>query len=123
MSDAARLIQQLRTYRVKPQRDTSITSLISATASSAQKTHKRLGHLIDLWEKYVPAAIAAKTAIIGLRGGTLHIAVADASVNYELDRLLREGLEQALRAEYRGTLVRVRLKVAPDQVATSPEIR
>lgn len=123
MSDAARQIEQLRKYRVKTGPETSIASIVSGVASQAQKTHRKLGQLIDLWEQHVPADISRRTAITSIRGGTLHVAVADASTNYELDRLLREGLEKALRSAYRGTLVRVRLKVSPSEVASEPEIR
>lgn len=123
MSDVARQIEQLRANRVKPGRDTSISALINSTARSAQRTHKKLGELIDLWETHVPAPLANQTAITGLRAGTLHVAVADAAARFELDRLLREGLEQTLRLAYRGTLVRVRLKVSPGEVASEPQIR
>jgi hypothetical protein len=123
VSDAARQIEQLRAHRVRPEVDTSITSIISAAASKAQKTHKQLGCLIDLWEQLLPEKLASQTAITSLRGGTVHVAAADAATHYEIDRLLREGLEQQLRASYRGTLVRVRVKVSPDEVAPTPDIR
>lgn len=123
VSDAARQIEQLRDHRVRPEVDTSISSIISAAASKAQKTHKRLGRLIDLWEQLVPEKLASQTAITSLRAGTVHVAAADAATHYEIDRLLREGLEQQLRASYQGTLVRVRVKVSPDEVAPAPDFR
>lgn len=112
MSDAARLIEQLRRDRVPPARETSISNIVNAVSKQATRTNKRLGQLIDLWLAHVPPAIAAKSTILSLRGGTLHVAVDDASTSYELDRLLREGLEQTLRAQFRSTLVRVKVRVS-----------
>lgn len=114
MADAATQIEQLRKYRCKPQRDLTVTHLIKSVAGAAQKTQRKLGALIDLWEQHVPPQLASHTAITGLRGGTLHVAVDGSATSFELDRLLREGLEQTLRSEYRGTLARVRIKIAPE---------
>ncbi len=117
MSDAANQIERLRTLRTRPARDLSITTLVGDIAERTRKTHKKFGSLIELWEANVPPVLCARTSITGLRGGTMHVAVDSAATSYELDRLLREGLEQTLRSQYRGTLMRVRLKVTPDEIA------
>jgi hypothetical protein len=116
MSDASSAIARLRELRVKPQRDLTITDLVRTYAKQASSTNKKLGELIELWEQHVPAALASRTTLISLRAGTLHVAVNDASTGYELDRLLREGLEQTLRSSFRGTLARVRLRVSSDAI-------
>ena len=41
----------------------------------------------------------------------LAVTVASSAVSYELDRLLRGGLEADIRGRFRGTLVRIRLSV------------
>ena len=110
MPHVAMRIEQLRQYRARPQRDVSIAGLIRSAATQASRTNRHLGQLIELWEQHVPAELAAKTTITALRGGVLHITVESSSVIYELDRLLREGLEQQLRSSYQGNLMRVRLR-------------
>jgi hypothetical protein len=77
------------------------------------RTHRRLGEFIDLWERTVPPRLAAQTTVTGIRAGTAHVLVESSAALYELDRLLREGVEQTLRSQYRGTLIRVRLRIGP----------
>jgi CheY-like chemotaxis protein len=120
MSDDLNEIERLRRLRQRPQRDLSIHALIESAAENARKTQKRLGAIIDLWEELMPTDMAARTRIQSLRGGTLHVAVDSSATSYELDRLLREGLEAELRSRYRGTLIRVRLRVSPNDAMGIP---
>jgi len=119
MGDQLQKVERLRGLRNRPQRDLSIDAIIRSTAETAEKTQKRLGSVIDLWEQVVPAGLVSRTRIDHLRGGTLHVSVDSSSTAYELDRLLREGLERDLRSQYRGTLMRVRVRVAPDHAFES----
>jgi hypothetical protein len=111
--DPARAIEQLRATRARRQFDHSITSIIAGTQKNAMRTHRRLGEFIDLWERTVPPRLAAQTTVTGIRAGTAHVLVESSAALYELDRLLREGVEQTLRSQYRGTLIRVRLRIGP----------
>ncbi|HRP62429.1 MAG TPA: DUF721 domain-containing protein [Phycisphaerales bacterium] len=111
--DPFKAIEQLREHRARPQRETTMDGVIRSIADSARRTHKKLGSMIELWEQLVPAEIASHTAVVGLTRGVLHVHVDSASTAYQLDRLLREGLETQLRDTYRGTLVRVRTKIGP----------
>ena len=47
------------------------------------------------------------------RGGMITILVESSSAKYQLDNLLRSGLEVRLRSEYPGPLTRVRTRLAP----------
>ena len=109
--DPAREIEKLREHRTRPERDTSIASLVRQTAESAARTHRRLGEIIELWEQVIPAELAAHTRITTLRGGMLYVDADSASDRFELDRVLREGAEQELRRRYGGTRVGVRVKI------------
>lgn len=109
--DPIRQIEFFRENRQSRQRDLSIRSLIENTADSAKRSHRKLGALIDLWEQLVPHELAEHTTLTALRGGTLHVTVDSSAAAYELDRALRGGLEQQIRGQYRGTLLRVRVKV------------
>ena len=114
MTGVSRSIHQiefLRKIRARPGRDLSVAAVIADTASSAARTHKKLGELIELWERLVPEDIASHTSLASLRGGVLHVIVDSSSTSFELDRLLRCGLTNQLRREYRGTLVRIKTRL------------
>jgi hypothetical protein len=108
-----RTIEELRRHRARPQRETSIAPIVGAWARNATRVQRRLGELIALWEELLPAEVASRTAVTGLRGGTLQVNVDSAAAMYELDRLLRGGLEQSLRERWRGSLMRVRVRLGP----------
>ncbi len=66
---------------------------------------------MDLWENVVPADLSPHTRITALRGGVAHVTVDNSATAYELDRRLREGLEQQMRRAFGKTLVRVKISV------------
>lgn len=109
---AAREIDRLRAARVRPARDLSIASLINATHKRAADVQRRLGELIEIWEALVPEELSSHTRLTALRGSVLHVAVDSSPIAFELDRLLREGLDVALRQRYRRTLTRVKVTLA-----------
>jgi predicted nucleic acid-binding Zn ribbon protein len=111
MTDAAGQINRLRTWRVREPRDTAIAPLIAQTAAEARRTRTRLGSLVDLWEALVPGDLAAHSRVTALRGGVAHVTASSSSVAYELDRRLREGLQQQMRRAFGRTLVRVKITV------------
>ncbi len=59
----------------------------------------------------LPDALASHTRVTAVRGGVVHVTVDTSATAYELDRRLREGLEQQMRRAYGKTFVRVRVKV------------
>ncbi len=113
MSRSIHQLEQLRKLRCRPQPDLSISALIANTATEATKSHKKLGELIELWERLVPAELASQTSLLGLRAGVLQVRVGSSAASFELDRLLRSGLLAQLRQQFRGSLVRVKLQVGP----------
>ena len=80
-------------------------------AAEARRAQGRLGSFVDLWEGLVPGEVASHTRVVAVRGGIAHVTVDTSSTAYEIDRLLREGLEQQLRRAYGKTLVRVKVTV------------
>ncbi len=118
-----RQIEQLRRHRVRGGRDPSITRFVEAVQDQATRSHRKLGQLIDLWEQVIPPEIARRTALTGLRGGTAHVAVDSASTSYEVDRLLREGALGVLKRQFKGSLHRVRVRIAPDALRDRPRGR
>jgi predicted nucleic acid-binding Zn ribbon protein len=104
-------LQLLRKHRSMRERDPSIGTLVTGTAQHTQRTQRKLGQLIALWEQLVPAELAAHTSLSGLRNGVLHVIVDSSSAAYELDRLLRGGLTQQVQARFRGSLARVKTRI------------
>ncbi|UCD74949.1 MAG: DUF721 domain-containing protein [Phycisphaerales bacterium] len=119
-SKTAEEIGQLRKHRGRRERDLSISAVISGIRRQADRTHKKLGELIGLWEELVPGQLAAGSRLTKLRGGVLHVEVDSSAASYELDRLLRNGLEGVLRERFRGTLTGIRLRVGRPEGGQSP---
>jgi len=97
--------------RQRPERDWSIAALVDAIEKDSRRKDRALGRFMGLWQELVPAELARHLSVSGLRGGVLSVVAASASARYELDRLLRAGLEQELRRRFTGTLGRVRITV------------
>ncbi len=112
MRDLGQDIEKLRKHRSPAEPDLSIGSLVAEQARYAQQTRAQLGQMIDLWFQLVPTEVRNHTAIFALQRGVLMVDVDSASVRYELDRLLRGGLNEALRKHFRGTLRQVKLRLA-----------
>jgi hypothetical protein len=107
--NVAEQIAQRRERRIRKPPPWSIARDVTAVARHAARTQRRLGTIIELWEAVIPSELAAHTAVTGLRGGVLFVRADSAAVAYELDRRLRDGLEQALRSRFPSTLVRIRV--------------
>jgi hypothetical protein len=111
--DPARVVEELERvlrYRRRWTPDPTIQPLLQTTREQAERTNRKLGRLIELWQELVPAEVESRTSLVALRGGVLHVQVETAALIYELDRLLREGLEIELRRRFTGTLSRVKVR-------------
>jgi hypothetical protein len=103
----------LQAWRGRRGGESAIAEFVSRVAEDMRRAHRRLGNLADLWHQLLPPEIVQCTALTGKRGGVLHVAADSAAVAFQLDRLLREGIESELRKRYGGTLVRIRIRVEP----------
>ena len=109
-----RYLDRLRQWRNRPPRDTSLGFLKSYFDREVARPHKQLGPLAELWHRLVPAELREHTRLDGLRRGVLTVSVDSSAHLFELDRLLRSGLEKQLIAEPgSGTFRKVKLRVAP----------
>lgn len=113
MPDPIERINNVRKYRGRREWDSSLAGSFARAEDEARRVQKKLGALIDQWEAIVPEHIANQTKLTGIRGGVLHVRVGSAPIAYELDRLLREGAEQALRETFPGTLRSIRRTIGP----------
>ncbi len=111
MPDPLDEIRRLQALRGRPERETSISPLVAGKAAEARRAERGLGSFVDLWEGVMPQELALRTRVTGLRGGVVQVTVDSSSTAWELDRLLREGLQEQLRRAYGRTLLRVRITV------------
>lgn len=102
-------IDLLRKYRARPERDHSITELVQSFEDRANQAQRKAGSFIDVWSEIVPADLETQSRVIGLRGGVVHVVCQSSAAKFELDRALREGLEQELRNAYSSTLTKVKV--------------
>ena len=104
-------LSRLRQWRNKPEPDLSLGFLKKTFKQQVEKPHKQMGDLAPLWLELVPADLAQHTKLEGFSRGVLRIAVDSSSRLYELDTLLRGGLELELKRRHKGTLAKVKLHV------------
>ena len=81
---------------------------IARIQRTVERTGKRLATMIDLWEQSIPAELASQTRISSVRAGVAHVVVGSSGVLFEIDRLLRGGLERALIEQASFPLHRVK---------------
>lgn len=113
MHNPIQQIKQLQAWRGRKPRDLSIAALMEAAVEDAAKTHKKLGELIELWRELLPEEVASQTVLTGFRSGVLQVKVDSSATMFEVDRLLRGGVEAELRRRFRGSLSRVRTRIGP----------
>lgn len=109
-------LARIAPYRRRRDFDPSIGAMLDSTKKQAKRDEKRFSSFSQAWEQLVPAEILACSRLSSTRGTTITIEVDSSPAKYELDRLLRTGLETSLRQLYNGPLTRIRTKLgAPDQ--------
>jgi len=109
----SRYMNRLRKWRTRPDRDVSLGFLRDQFKREVEKPYKQLCAIAAVWEELVPSELAVHTRLESLNRGVLRVSVSSSSVLYELDRSLREGLEQELICQYKGPAFRrIQLRVA-----------
>jgi hypothetical protein len=102
-------LKRLRRWRTRPEPDLSL-GFLEQRLKRVRKDVDRLGEAASVWREQVPPELVDRTRLEGLHRGTLKVGVDSAGALYELDRLLRAGLEtRILRACRRGGVSRIRL--------------
>ena len=78
------------------------------------RPHRQLGQLADVWRRLVPETLHARTALRSLHRGVLTVAVDDSATLYQLDRVLRGGVENEIKQQINGAVRRIKLEQAGD---------
>ncbi|MEO0477168.1 MAG: DciA family protein [Planctomycetota bacterium] len=99
-------LDRLRKDRSLPKRDLSLGFLSEQFKKDVAKPFKQLGDLAELWAELVPSHLVERSRLIGLSRGVLHVEVDNPAAHYEIDRLLRGGLQKQLIESHKGPAVR-----------------
>jgi hypothetical protein len=112
-------LDQVRRWHTRPERDLSLKFLAADFKRQVEKPYKQLAQVSAVWTTLVPAELIAHCRLEAVTRGVLRVAVEDSAHLYDLDRLLRQGLERQLLAAAKGpALRRVQLFVAQGPAAT-----
>ena len=105
-------LDRLRKDRSLPVRDLSLGFLTKQFHRDVAKPFKQLGDLTELWVGLLPAHLVERTRLVGLSRGVLHVEVDNPAAHFEIDRLLRGGLQKQLIEGHKGPAFRkVQVKV------------
>ena len=111
------LLANQRRFRPPPEHHAG--GAFAALAKKAAAAHRQTGSFTRLWLERVPPEISRHTTLHGLTRGVLTVAVDDSAALYELDRLLRGGLDHQLIAAHSGPAfrrIKLRLVAPTDDV-------
>lgn len=104
-------LQRLNKRR-KPDPDLTLGFLRRQFDQQVARPFKQLGSLVPLWEQLVPANLVQHTRLTGLSHGVLRVSVDSSAHLYEVDCLLRQGLQRQLITQHKGpALRRIQLRV------------
>jgi hypothetical protein len=107
-------VEELRRHRTRPDPDLSLGFLKKQFEREIAKPARHLAAVVELWNELVPEALRDATRLESLARGVLHVTVNSSVELYELDGLLRSGLERELIRRHRGPAFRkIKLKVGP----------
>jgi hypothetical protein len=105
-------LKRLRQWRTRPEPDLGMGFLKKLVKNQIEKPYKQLALIVEAWQSLVPAELEPHTRLEGLTRGTLRVVVDSSPRLYQLDRLLRGGLEQNLIMANRGQAFRkIQLRV------------
>lgn len=103
---------RLRGWRNRKTPDLSMGFIKAQFKREVERPYKQLGAIVELWEQFVPADVLPHTRLESLARGVLRVIVDSSSQLYELDRLLRGGIERQLIMAHKGPAFRkVQLRV------------
>ena len=111
-------LENLRAWRNRKRPDLTLAFLNKYVAKKYTQPLKQLGPFTEFWQKALPPQLHQRTAIVALNHGLLTIHVADSPTLYQIDRLLRAGLEHTLKTQSKAAITKIKLKIG--DVQTKP---
>ncbi len=80
---------------------------------------RKLSQLAAIWDEVLPEQLRAHTALEGFANGVLTVLVDSAAHRFQIDTLLRGGLQREIQNRFSGALRKIRL--VPGQFYTIDE--
>ncbi len=105
-------VDQLREWRKRKIRDTSIESSLIEFRKSLKKSNKQLTQIMEAWDNEVPQQLSQNAIPTSLRAGVLEVSVRDSSTSYQLNQLIRASLLCKLQEQCSGTLKQIRVRIS-----------
>lgn len=117
-------LDRLRQNRSLPKPDLSLGFMSEQFKRDVAKPYKQLGDLSELWGQLLPARLVERTRLVGLSRGVLHVEVDNPAAHYEIDRMLRGGLQKQLIEGHKGPAFRkVQVKVVGRSESAPIDVR
>jgi hypothetical protein len=117
-------LDRLRASRSLPKRDLSLGFLTDQFKRDVAKPYKQLGDLAEMWAQLVPARLVERSRLVGLSRGILHVEVDNPAAHFEIDRLLRSGVQKQLIQGHKGPAFRkVQIKLVGRSEAGAVDAR
>ena len=114
-------VERVRTSRVFKSPDQTLGFMPAQFKREVARPFKQLEGLAQHWQNLVPPDLLPHTRLNGLARGVLTVSVDSSASLYELDRLLRGGLETELVKAHRGPAMR-RIKLVVDTTLAEPGV-
>ena len=99
-------LDDLQQHRRRRQKDVTLSSFIQKFQREVDKPYRQLERIIPIWRELVPPELDEHTRLESFQRGVLRVSVDSSAHLYELDRLLREGLENQLITSVKGAPLR-----------------
>jgi len=103
---AQRHLDAIRPDRSLRTKDLSLGFLAEQFTREVAKPYQQLGDLAELWGELLPPHLVARSKLVGLSRGTLHVEVDSPAANFAIDQLLRGGVQRDLIKRHRGPAIR-----------------
>jgi hypothetical protein len=112
-------LENLRQWRNRKRPDLTLGYLKKYVAKKYTRPLKQMGPFAELWQKALPPRLHERTALVALHNGVLTIHIADSPTLYQIDRLMRSGVEHQLKSQAKTAITEIKLKIGP--VKTAPK--
>jgi hypothetical protein len=104
-------LARIRQARVRPAPDLSLAGMMAAQAREIRRRQRATEGVGEAWDAAVPADLRERSFVEGVSRGVLTVRAANAPTRYELERLLRAGLEREVIRRCSAPVRRVKLVV------------
>ncbi len=99
-------LRRLRELRNGAEPDRSLAFLPAMFHKEVAKPYQQLAGISRVWAQVAPEPVQRHARLESLSRGVLHVAVDSSAALYELERLLRSGLREALITRNTGPAIR-----------------